>query len=651
MRREILFGWLLLATCLFAGRSSRAELVAYWNFDTDHSATVGGPGFNATPGNGASISGIQSKWGGGAAHFDKALSQYALTSASPVPAGTYSYSMWYYLDVDATGPDPDRQFAAINSNNPASEPSLFFNIDGDNGSPPGNNDDFLVSRVLTDGPGLGQSYLLRPLPRPTSHKQWVNFIATVDYNNATNTTTLEAFYNGQSMGFSSYGGSQQITTGRPESSTQLVFGADRGLAGRFWNGYIDDVAIYDHVLSPTEIAALQTAPAAAGGPVDPPAPNGHATLWQLPLVLHGNSYVMRSPTGKVIVVDGGSDGGGTGINGGDGPPVDANYLKSFLQSLGGHVDSWFISHPHSDHVSALTSFLESPDLQGLTIDNIYAQLPSEPWLQIYESANMLPSMQQFKAAAQARGKTIIQPARGDEFDIDGIKFKILSEIDETGSVTDPNDFSMVVKVTTPDSSVMFLGDLGPTGGDLLLNGPYADELQSEYVQMAHHGSHGVTKAVYEAIDPDYTLWPAQAWLYDAPEDSPHFTSYQVRQWMEELGVIENYVMKDGLHEIDLGFVSDPNTVAGDYNGNGVVDAGDYVVWRDNRDTETVPGRGADGNGDGMVDDSDFAHWRSRFGNVVGAGSGANSQVPEPMALALALFVSLGGLFCRMRRLR
>lgn len=67
-------------------------------------------------------------------------------------------------------------------------------------------------------------------------------------------------------------------------------------------------------------------------------------------------------------------------------------------------------------------------------------------------------------------------------------------------------------------------------------------------------------------------------------------------------------------------------VAGDYNGNGVVDAADYVVWR---------------NG-GSPDSSQagYALWRTNFGRTSGGGSIASAgAVPEP---ASVLLVSLAG---------
>jgi len=71
---------------------------------------------------------------------------------------------------------------------------------------------------------------------------------------------------------------------------------------------------------------------------------------------------------------------------------------------------------------------------------------------------------------------------------------------------------------------------------------------------------------------------------------------------------------------------------GDYNGNGVVDAGDYIVWR-NSQNQSGPGLAADSNGDGIVNTIDYDFWRGRVGNVVGA-AGAGAAVPEATCFAL-----------------
>jgi hypothetical protein len=77
----------------------------------------------------------------------------------------------------------------------------------------------------------------------------------------------------------------------------------------------------------------------------------------------------------------------------------------------------------------------------------------------------------------------------------------------------------------------------------------------------------------------------------------------------------------------------PGGVAGDYNGNGVVDMADYVLWRNGGPLQNEV------DNVGVVDAGDYTAWRARFGNTSGSGSGlgASAAVPEPGSLALVLF--------------
>lgn len=71
-------------------------------------------------------------------------------------------------------------------------------------------------------------------------------------------------------------------------------------------------------------------------------------------------------------------------------------------------------------------------------------------------------------------------------------------------------------------------------------------------------------------------------------------------------------------------------VPGDYNGNGAVDAADYVVWR-NTLGQSGSGLAADGNGNQMIDSGDYNFWRAGFGQTNGSGGGLTAAVPEPAA--------------------
>ncbi len=84
---------------------------------------------------------------------------------------------------------------------------------------------------------------------------------------------------------------------------------------------------------------------------------------------------------------------------------------------------------------------------------------------------------------------------------------------------------------------------------------------------------------------------------------------------------------------------------GDYNGDGVIDAADYTLWRDSEGRSRLAGTQTDGNGNGIVDSGDYAAWASNYG-APGASLGA--AVPEPTAVLLCL-AGLAGLATRSRR--
>jgi hypothetical protein len=91
-------------------------------------------------------------------------------------------------------------------------------------------------------------------------------------------------------------------------------------------------------------------------------------------------------------------------------------------------------------------------------------------------------------------------------------------------------------------------------------------------------------------------------------------------------------------------------VPGDFNNNGKVDTGDYIVWRKTNGTTTpLP----NDNGLGTpISNSHRDLWRSNFGNPPGSGGGArlgDEIVPEPTAMLLFLLAMAALLETRTRR--
>jgi hypothetical protein len=99
--------------------------------------------------------------------------------------------------------------------------------------------------------------------------------------------------------------------------------------------------------------------------------------------------------------------------------------------------------------------------------------------------------------------------------------------------------------------------------------------------------------------------------------------------------------------------AEPPGPTGDYNGNHVVDAADYAVWRDTLGQTVVPnGSGADGDKSGVIDPGDYNFWKLKFGTILpGAGAGASGAmaVPEPSTLPMGLVAASAILLLARRR--
>ena len=259
------------------------------------------------------------------------------------------------------------------------------------------------------------------------------------------------------------------------------------------------------------------------------------------------SIVIRSPHGKLIVIDGGWE-------------ADADKLSSLILQQGGKVDAWLITHPHEDHVGALCAILND-SARKIKIDKIYCSLAAPDWYRQVSPTGAGIADQLMSAFMKLPVGTVTNNiGRGTEINIDDVNIRVLNN---RGVYTynGVNNSSLVYKIRVSGQSILILGDLAYNGGKDLIKTCTTAELKSDIVQMAHHGQQGVDQDAYALIAPTTCLWPTPAWLWNNDNGggvgSGPWGTLTTRAWMDALGVKDNRSLKDGDVHMYLGMPS-PN---------------------------------------------------------------------------------------------
>ena len=270
------------------------------------------------------------------------------------------------------------------------------------------------------------------------------------------------------------------------------------------------------------------------------------------------SFVLITKSNNVIIIDGGR-------------PADMPLLKKYVG--GRHVSAWILTHPHYDHIGGFVDEYYKNKLSDFDIEKVYYNVPPYNELNgrqdvpnpVYFNNDLneiLPYFVKLEPNLKDKAHVVKQ---GESVTIDECTIDFLFTYHD-GLFSNPmNDASLVFKITTPNKKVLFLGDLGPEGGDVL----YEESrhlLKADIVQMAHHGHMNVGMEVYAEIMPTACMWCCADWLYNEPE-IPHYLvdrkglrnmqrermygTTVTRRWMDILGVKQHYVTKDGTNEIEL----------------------------------------------------------------------------------------------------
>lgn len=270
------------------------------------------------------------------------------------------------------------------------------------------------------------------------------------------------------------------------------------------------------------------------------------------------SFVIITKAGNCIVVDGGRK-------------EDMPLLKQYVGDR--KIKAWILTHAHDDHIDGFICEMQKNGGADFDIEKVYYNFPDYDVLMKEENVpdllyfrqelnEILPAFNVAKEKFVHKAHIVKQ---SEKIGVDELEIEFLYAYHDGLYSNLMNDASLVFKITGGEKIVLFLGDLGPEGGDVL----YAEsreKLKADIVQMAHHGHMNVGKEVYAAINPQICIWCAPIWLYEEKvrpdwmteewfskdETRRHMYGTAVtRAWMQELGVQAHYVTGNGTQTIEF----------------------------------------------------------------------------------------------------
>ena len=251
----------------------------------------------------------------------------------------------------------------------------------------------------------------------------------------------------------------------------------------------------------------------------------------------GDSFIITTEDGKVIVVDGGHR-------------TEINYFIEYLKAVTGqkrpHIDAWFLSHPHDDHCEVFIDTVRYHSCE-VTFDKVYANFPDGSFYKGYDEwAEIICN--DYNSLLPALGDKAASLKEGDVFSVGAARFTVFYTFNPEWK--NCNEASTIMCMDLAGTSFMFNGDAGVNAGNYVVE-KYGDTglLDCDICKMAHHGQDGVDKNFYQAVSPEICVWPTPSWVYE--NTNGNLKTFETRAWVEELGVKTNYISKDGTKVIRM----------------------------------------------------------------------------------------------------
>jgi AraC-like DNA-binding protein len=238
----------------------------------------------------------------------------------------------------------------------------------------------------------------------------------------------------------------------------------------------------------------------------------------------GMGYVIRTGTGKFIVIDGGTEKDA-------GELIDLISRESFTERP--DIAVWILTHPHGDHYGALAEIADEQFLKRhIKLDAVAFNIPNT-----YTGANgncLDGNIKKIREIPSRMRCGYIRPRSGEKIIIDDVELQFFFT-PEDQIFDDANELSLIFKISTEKKSVMITGDSYSRPLHMVAERYDRNLLKCDFCQAAHHGLNGGSSTFYHIVAPDVVFVPASKPAYDAMMTGKYSTSpstYANRELMQ-----------------------------------------------------------------------------------------------------------------------
>ena len=249
-------------------------------------------------------------------------------------------------------------------------------------------------------------------------------------------------------------------------------------------------------------------------------------------------YTIRSNTGKLVVIDGGWKS-------------DADLVRSVIKKNGNVVSAWIVTHPHPDHVGALSEILRN-NTTKIRIRKIYTSFVNRSadrrTRKVWDEYDVY---EEFRRRTKGFG-AITYLKEKDVIDLIGLKMTVLNAWDASVNRLRANlcnHGSLMFKLEGEKQSMLFCADVGTPRQKRLLR-RYKKLRPATYVQCAHHGNPGFNETFYRYVKPEVAFIDAPKMITD--DTSGKYSAPSLIRYLKKKGVkVYTFANGGGHHTVRL----------------------------------------------------------------------------------------------------